>query len=124
MTATELKSGAVVSSRPDFPIVFSRARDRVATLSNLYGAGPLDLDFPSLGKRSEEVRTTSCELQRVEVERRSSRTGQRHSLGGFVGHAEYEGNLGEFLPILRAAEWTGIGRHTVWGKGEIRCFPG
>ena len=123
MTATELKSGAGVASRPEFPIVFGRARDRVATLSALYGSVPLAHDLRSLGEHAAEVRMIGCELQHVDVERRSSRTGQRHPLGGFVGHAEYEGNLGRFLPILRAAEWTGIGRQTVWGKGEIRCFP-
>ena len=35
--------------------------------------------------------------------------------------AEYDGDLGEFLPYLRAGQWTGVGRQTVWGKGEI-CF--
>jgi CRISPR/Cas system endoribonuclease Cas6 (RAMP superfamily) len=53
------------------------------------------------------------------VERRSSRTGQTHSIGGFVGEAEYEGDLAEFVPYLKAAKWVGVGRQTVWGKGEI-----
>jgi CRISPR/Cas system endoribonuclease Cas6 (RAMP superfamily) len=43
-----------------------------------------------------------------------------HSLGGFTGEAEYEGELAEFLPWLRAARWVGVGRQTVWGKGEVR----
>jgi hypothetical protein len=54
------------------------------------------------------------------VERRSSRTVQVHPLGGFVGGAEYEGELTEFLPWLQAACWTGVGRQTVWGKGALR----
>lgn len=124
VTPTELKAGAQLASRPEFSILFGRARDRVATLAALYGSGPLQLDFLGLGERSEAVRLTRCEIGRVEAERLSSRTGQRHSLGGFVGEADYEGDLTEFLPILKAAEWTGIGRQTVWGKGEIRCFPG
>jgi CRISPR/Cas system endoribonuclease Cas6 (RAMP superfamily) len=52
--------------------------------------------------------------------RRSSRTGQSHGIGGFVGWAEYQGELSEFLPILQAAQWTGVGRHCVWGNGELR----
>jgi hypothetical protein len=123
LTPTELKSGEKLAERPDFPVLFGRARDRVATLSALYGSGPLPLDFPALGERAANVATTRCELRHVQTERLSSRTGQRHSLGGFVGQAEYEGEIAEFLPILRAAEWTGIGRQTVWGKGEIRCYP-
>jgi hypothetical protein len=41
------------------------------------------------------VQITRCELKQAEVERLSSRTGQRHPLGGFVGEAEYEGELGD-----------------------------
>jgi hypothetical protein len=55
----------------------------------------------------------------MDIERRSSRTGQVHPIGGFVGEAEYEGDLAEFVPYLHAARWTGVGRQTVWGKGEI-----
>jgi CRISPR/Cas system endoribonuclease Cas6 (RAMP superfamily) len=65
------------------------------------------------------VKMTRCEINRVHVERRSSRSRQVHSIGGFVGEAEYEGELTEFLPYLRLAEWTGVGRQTVWGKGAI-----
>ena len=116
---TELKHGHQLASRPDFPILMSRVRDRLSTLSSLYGEGPLPLDFAAFGQRSEHVTMTGCELQQVAVSRISSRTGQRHSLGGFVGTAEYEGDLREFIPFLIAAQFTGVGRQTTWGKGEI-----
>ena len=61
---------------------------------------------------------TRCDIHHVETSRRSGRTGQIHSLGGFVGEAEYEGDLTEFVPYLRAAQWTGVGRQTAWGKGR------
>jgi CRISPR/Cas system endoribonuclease Cas6 (RAMP superfamily) len=32
----------------------------------------------------------------------------------------YAGELTEFLPWLRAGEYSGVGRQTSWGKGEIR----
>ena len=62
---------------------------------------------------------TRCELVPVAAERTSRGTGQRHSLGGFTGVAEYQGDLAKFLPYLEIARWTGVGRQTVWGKGEI-----
>ncbi len=55
----------------------------------------------------------------MSAERRSGRTGKTHPIGGFIGSADYEGELAEFLPFLEAARWTGVGRQTVWGKGEI-----
>jgi hypothetical protein len=119
VTPTELKSGQEVAARPEFPILFGRIRDRISTLRALYGAGPLEIDFRGMGERASEVRMTRCEIRGERVMRRSAKTGQSHPIGGFVGEAEYEGALGEFVPYLRAAKWTGVGRQTVWGKGEI-----
>ena len=63
---------------------------------------------------------TRCDLRTTFAERTSGRTGQVHPLGGFVGDVEYVGSLGKFMPYLRAARWTGVGRQTVWGRGEIQ----
>jgi hypothetical protein len=120
VTPTELKSSDRLVTRPDFDVLFARARDRVGTLRAMYGAGPLEIDFRAMGERAAAIRMTRSKLRQVEAERRSSRTGQVHGIGGFVGVAEYEGVLGEFIPYLDAAQWTGIGRQCVWGKGELR----
>ncbi|MBV8867437.1 MAG: CRISPR system precrRNA processing endoribonuclease RAMP protein Cas6, partial [Acidobacteriaceae bacterium] len=119
VTPAELKAGHRLAERPEFGILAARVRDRVSTLRSLYGGGPLAIDFKAFGERAARVQMTRCELERVDAVRRSSRTGQVHSIGGFVGEAEYEGELAEFVPYLKAAKWTGVGRQTVWGKGEI-----
>jgi len=116
LTPTELKGP---TPDPEFATLFARARDRVSTLRALYGPGPLAIDFRAMGDRARAVRMTRCRVRHEEVERRSSKTGHVHSLGGFTGEADYQGELAEFLPILRAAAWTGVGRHTVWGNGQI-----
>jgi hypothetical protein len=72
-----------------------------------------------MAERAAVVRMTKCDLSQVKVERHSRHTGQTHGLGGFVGEVEYHGNLAEFMPYLRAAHWTGVGRHTVWGNGQL-----
>lgn len=118
-TPTELKAGGRTVAQPEFGILAARLRDRISTLSALYGEGPLELDFREFGERAARVQMTCCEIRHVEASRRSARTGRIHSLGGFIGHAEYEGELGEFLPFLRAARWTGVGRQTAWGKGAL-----
>jgi hypothetical protein len=120
LTPTELKAAGRMAERPEFAILFGRLRDRIGTLRSLYGAGPLDVDFRAMGERAAEVRLKRADLRWERVQRKSGRTGQVHSLGGFTGEAEYEGELAEFLPWLRAARWVGVGRQTVWGKGEVR----
>jgi hypothetical protein len=119
-TPTELKSDGELAARPEFPILFRRLRDRISTLRSLYGAGPVEVDFRGMGERAQSVRMTRCQLNWERVQRKSGRTGQVHSIGGFTGEAEYRGDLGEFLPWLKAARWVGVGRQTVWGKGDVR----
>ncbi len=120
LTPTELKSGQQIAARPEFHILAARARDRISTLRELYGDGPLQMDFRGFGERAAEARMTRCQIETIRVERRSSRTGQTHPIGGFIGEADYEGELSEFVPFLQAAEYTGVGRQTVWGKGAIK----
>ncbi len=123
-TPTELKAGGDIVERPEFGMLAARVRDRVSTLRELYDDGPLAIDFRRFGERADRVRMTRCDIHHVESSRRSGRTGQTHSLGGFVGEADYEGKLTEFIPFLRAAHWTGVGRHTAWGKGELTLYTG
>jgi hypothetical protein len=121
-TPTELKgTPSHASSHADMPfgILFGRIRDRIGTLRSLYGEGPLPVDFKALSNRADLVRTVACDLQYRDMSRRSSRTGAVHGIGGFTGMAEYEGDVAEFVPWLRAAGWTGAGRYTVWGNGVI-----
>jgi hypothetical protein len=120
VTPTELKAAGEIVEEPQFGILFARLRDRIATLSSLYGEGPLAIDFAGVGAQSSVVRLVRSRLEWQRTERRSTRTGQDHWMGGFTGEAEYEGDLGRFLPWLRAARWTGVGRQTVWGKGDVR----
>lgn len=122
VTPTELKFQSMPAARPEFAVLFARIRDRVSALSSFYGRTPLDIDFRAMGERASRVEMTRCELHEEHTRRRSSRTGQVHPLGGFTGEAEYRGHLAEFLPYLRAARWTGVGRQTVWGKGEVHLL--
>ena len=50
--------------------------------------------------------------------RQSSRTGQVHPIGGFVGDAGDEGDLAEFVPYLRAAKVDGRGAADGLGEGK------
>ena len=117
-TPTELKGNRSRDSLP-FGVLFARIRDRISTLRGLYGEGPLPISFKTLSNRADLVREVKSDLRYQDVSRRSSRTGAVHAIGGLTGTVEYEGELAEFLPWLRAAWWTGVGRHTVWGNGVI-----
>jgi hypothetical protein len=120
-TPTELKSRGEMCAEPDFAILTQRILERLWALGRLYqGWRADDWDYRRLLDLAPAVRLLDWSWRRTETERRSSRTGQRHSIGGFTGRAEYEGAVGSFLPVLEIARWIGVGRQTVWGKGEVR----
>lgn len=122
VTPTELKHEGRIVARPEFPVLIARVRDRLGSLSRLYDCGSdVSLDWVGMVERARGVRLEGWRPGQVApVTRFSTKTRQTHALGGFVGRARYVGPVGEFLPLLRAAQFTGVGRQTVWGKGEIR----
>lgn len=115
LTPTEIRGVQV----PDFRTLFARLRDRLSLLRTFYGVGPLEIDFRGMGERAAEIRLLEAKLKRAEGSRRSTSQQNRHPLGGFYGSARYGGDLREFLPYLYAGQYTGVGKYTVWGQGEI-----
>ena len=120
LTPTELKHQGLVVAQPDFPVLIRRIRDRVSTLMSLYGPGELPIDFRLFGQAAEQIQMVRSDMDLRDVARTSSRTGESHTIGGLVGEAEYTGNLDRYVPFLRAAFYTGVGRHTVWGNGCLQ----
>jgi len=119
VTPTEIKyQGGVVQS-PDFHHLIKRLRDRINAISWFYQAALLDIDYADFGKRSESVQTVQSHIEWVDRERLSTRTGQRHSVGGFMGYAVYAGDIREFVPLLRLGEYIHVGKHAVWGNGRF-----
>jgi hypothetical protein len=119
-TPTELKYSAVVLDRPQFAPLINRLAERVHALGSLYQGWPEGTDYGDLLTCVQEVKLADWQWQRQDSFRRSSSNGHIHSIGGFKGWAEYSGPVGRFLPLLEIGYWTGVGRQTVWGKGEIR----
>ncbi|MDX2266738.1 MAG: CRISPR system precrRNA processing endoribonuclease RAMP protein Cas6 [Bryobacter sp.] len=116
LSPTELKGGEPWN----FASLLGRVRDRVSTLRSLYQGGPLALDFTKLGDEARKIEASFQDLSRIDRQRRSGTNQQLHPLSGWVGTVRFRGDLAPFLPLIQIAEYTGIGRHTVWGQGEIK----
>jgi CRISPR-associated endoribonuclease Cas6 len=119
LTPTDLRKDQMHDAAPGFGFLFARLRDRISNLRAFYGAGPLEVDFSALGEQARGVSLISSSIRPVETVRTSRRTGQTHPIGGFTGTVEYAGLLDPFVPYCLAGQWTGVGRHAVWGNGEI-----
>ena len=119
-TPTLLRSAdASVTDAPSFATLICRCRDRISALATLFGDQPLTFDARQLAQTASAVRLFHAELRSTAVSRRSSRTGDRHLVGGLLGTVVYEGPIGPFMPWLRVAERVGIGRHATFGNGRV-----
>ena len=124
VTPTDLRGGSTGetngSEAPAFGTLVRRARDRAGALATFFGDGPLGHDPRAVGSLADGVRVARAEIVRTEIARRSTRTGQRHPVGGVVGAVVYEGaGIAGAMPWLRFAEALGVGKHATFGNGRI-----
>jgi hypothetical protein len=123
VTPTDVRGGTDDTSfgqAPAFGVLVRRARDRAGALATFFGGGPLGHDPRAVGAAADSVRVTGAEIVRTAIARRSTRTGQRHPVGGVVGSVMYEGaGVAVAMPWLRLAEALGVGKHATFGNGRI-----
>ncbi|MBM4289801.1 MAG: CRISPR system precrRNA processing endoribonuclease RAMP protein Cas6, partial [Deltaproteobacteria bacterium] len=93
---------------------------RLATLNQHYGGGEPPLDYRGLVARAQAVAITNSSLRWFDWERYSNRQDKAMFMGGMVGAITYQGNLAEFLPLLRYAEKVHLGKATTFGLGKIK----
>ena len=119
-TPLDLKDQGVPVGIPAFAPVIRRLRDRANALSTFFADGPLTLDFKGISAVAETVKLVRNATSLIEVNRRSSRTGQRHDVGGLIGEAEYEGEgIGRLMALVRIGEVVHVGKHAAFGNGRM-----
>lgn len=122
VTATDVR-GSLDGERagaPPFGVLVRRARDRVSALATFFGERAIEIDPGEVARIADGVSMASADVRAQAFERRSSRTGQRHPLGGVVGSAVYEGKgVAAAMPWLRMVEVIGVGKHATFGNGHV-----
>ena len=92
---------------------------RISSIFIAYAGKEPDLDYKGLLNRAEAVRTTEGKLFWHDWERYSNRQKQRMPMSGIAGSVTYEGELGEFVPLLDICSKFNIGKNTAFGLGRI-----
>ncbi len=97
-------------------------RNLLRRLSLLYyfhcGGEPSEWDFKGIIKKAEEVQVKSKSLRWHDWERYSARQDSRMKMGGFVGEIAFEGDIGPFMPLIKAGEVLHVGKGTSFGLGK------
>ena len=131
LSPTEIKQDGQVLTTADFRPLFQRLWERLSFLIVHYAPNGTTAARDILSAGADElieaagrVALVRQNLAPMAVSRFSTRTGQTHPLSGLMGEAEYEGDFRLLWAWMKASEWTGVGRQTVWGKGSLRWEMG
>ncbi len=104
----------------DFGTLVRAAMRRVSSLEDAYGNGEPEVDYRALARLADAVRVVTDETAWLDIGRYSSRQHRPMKIGGIVGMAEVEGDLGPLMPFLRYCETVHLGKQTAFGLGLIR----
>lgn len=122
-TPTRIKANGDLQAGLSFELLVKNLLRRVALLTAVHGSKQLELDHRGLIERAASVTTVRSDLHWYDWERWSNRQQTKMKLGGFVGEAEYAGELlNEFLPVLAAGEVLHLGGSTAFGLGRYKII--
>ncbi len=123
LTPTRLKQGGRwVWEGPPFPVLIRTLLGRTSSLSYFHCGQRFETDFRGLIDRAAGVRIVESETRWQDWPRFSGRQKQRIELGGLMGRMTYEGDLGDYRPLLALGEFVHVGKGTVFGNGQYRVL--
>lgn len=94
---------------------------RISSMTSHFGDGEPRLDYSGLVRRAKDVAVIEDATSWKDWTRFSSRQKQSMQFGGLVGTVVYEGDFGEYLPLLEACTVLHVGKQSVFGLGRIEC---
>jgi len=93
----------------------------MSTLYNFYGDGEPSLDYRGLVKKAREIKIVDEDLSWFDWRRYSFRQDKAMLMGGMVGSVTYEGDMGEYMPLVEFCAEVHIGKQTSFGLGKIKA---
>jgi len=122
LTPLRTKEGnELLRDPPTYEQLVHRLIGRIEQLAHVGGMpSPLPkTEHAPLLAKAKDVLLVDNALCRSDLSRRSGRTRQQMSFGGFMGELLYAGDFEQTLPWLAAGRWLQLGGKTAFGFGGI-----
>ncbi|MBI5307121.1 MAG: CRISPR system precrRNA processing endoribonuclease RAMP protein Cas6 [Planctomycetes bacterium] len=105
----------------EFHMLIRQLLRRMSLLAYFHcGLDASDWDFRGIIEKAGEVKVKESKLRWYEWERYSARQDTRLNMGGFVGEISFEGEIGAFMPLIKAGEVLHVGKGTSFGLGRFK----
>jgi len=120
LTPFRVKFEGKITDNIKFHVILRNLIRRISSLLYFHCGEELECDFKTYINEAERIKTISNDLQWFDWERYSTRQKQSMNLGGVLGSARFEGNLGPFIQLLRLGEYVHVGKGTSFGLGQYQ----
>jgi len=121
-TPLRIRFDGQITDSLEFHVLLRNLLRRISSLSYFHCGEKLDMDFRGLIEKARAVRQTASDIHWYDWSRYSTRQEEWMSLGGILGNVSYEGDLSDFMTLLRLGEYIHVGKGTSFGLGKYEVL--
>ena len=118
LTPLRMRFDGHITDKIEFHVLTRNLLRRISSLSYFHCGEKLQVDFKGLIEKASAVKQTKSDTQWFDWKRYSTRQEDWMSLGGVTGTVSYEGDISDFMPLLRLGEYVHVGKGTSFGLGK------
>jgi len=122
LTPLRLRFDGHITDKIEFHVLIRNLLRRISSLSYFHCGEKFQVDFKGLIEKARAVNQTASDIHWYDWKRYSTRQEEWMSLGGVTGTVSYEGDLTEFMLLLRLGEYVHVGKGTSFGLGKYEIL--
>ena len=122
LTPLRLRFDGHITDKLEFHVLIRNLLRRISSLSYFHCGEKFQVDFKGLIEKASAVKQIKSDTQWFDWKRYSTRQEEWMSLGGITGTVSYEGNLTEFMSLLKLGEYVHVGKGTSFGLGKYEIL--
>ncbi len=122
LTPLRLRFDGHITDKIEFHVFIRNLLRRISSLSYFHCGEKFQVDFKGLIEKASAVKQIKSDTHWFDWKRYSTRQEEWMSLGGVTGAVSYEGDLTEFMPLLKLGEYVHVGKGTSFGLGKYEII--
>lgn len=122
LTPLRLRFDGHITDKLEFHVLIRNLLRRISSLSYFHCGEKFQVDFKGLIEKARAVNQTKSDIHWYDWKRYSTRQEEWMSLGGVTGTVSYEGDISDFMLLLRLGEYVHVGKGTSFGLGKYEIL--
>ena len=118
LTPLRLRFDGHITDKIEFHVLIRNLLRRISSLSYFHCGEKFQVDFKGLIEKAKAVNQIKSDIHWYDWKRYSTRQEEWMSLGGVTGTVSYEGDISDFMLLLRLGEYVHVGKGTSFGLGK------